>query len=756
VPLVELTTTIPEYLELGIAPEASMGDPFSFFASAMLGIDLLARISTELSAEVDFGVDIDPDSVLRLNAEVNVSLEAETDFGFDFDEDTIVSLVFEFLAIFQLGVDLTASSAGFSEVETDELNLTVNIFPSIALPANYQEYKVRFKIDGVEIPISAFQVKAAPNKIGTDVSVTLSDNSDRTLVTRFSIYTLEIGVVVNDVVTWYTIASGQLSGDTFTIGWEKNAPTDSVSLSHSALISNAINISPLLTTVLYDPTDRELSADDFPAIYDVNGNPYPVILLPSTGLTLYTILGFVFSACGLSFFTNIPNFRIKRIDIEIGQSYYQAISQLFGVFEPILLERDGVVYILDSTMLSVSGFDAPISISPSTYKSISASLAVDRINGYIVNYNESQEAWDSYEDTSTFTSNSIIDIDEEKETVVETTTFIRNYKRLSIPGLVVRAEVTRILTETYVIDGVAYNTEDPVLINRTDERFTYDHTGKVLRRTKTEDARIPIWYPSTNPESADGDGFWEYDFQNVRYEQDDSVYKVNPFKHGTEYRETLSQFARSLVYIDPDKIFETIDEAGVLDIDPDREVPVDYKQEYVNAYRSGNLSEDGETEFSPVMSRLEKVIPINKDFSRVETKEIDFLTKVVDINVSEEQIGEIATSSQVSLQKRFIVYGYGQDRTTGRLDSLNIGEVPLVYGIALAQRKIARVNTRQVNLSMNLIGFDPIIDRGNTVKVIGRDSENLGNYLLEGYTIDGKQLGTPRQLIETLIDALLT
>lgn len=758
-PFLDLSTSSESdvNLSLGVELEADWNTIFGISSDILIGLNMVPNMYIDILFEVDsieFGPDIDTISILRINSEANVFLEATMEFDLDW-VNPIIPIIQTFLAVFNLGIDMEAETT-FSESETNELLLTVSIFPTLNVSANYQEYKTRFKIDGVEIPISAYSVKAAPNKIGLDVSVTLSRISDKSLVVPTSIYSLEIGVVINESITWFLIASGILTADTFNIGWDKNSPTDSVELSHSSGLANRVNVSPLNTTVIYDPTDVTLTTEDFQPIYDIGGTPYPVILIPVSGLTLYTILSITFGACGLSFSTNIPDFRVKRIDIEIGQSYFQTVGQLFGVFEPIIVERDEVVYILDSSMLSVAGFGSPNTITPLTYKSLVINRNINDINGYIVKYNESKNAWDSYDDNEDTVTNEVVDIDENKSTIMETTTFTRNYKRMSIPGVIVRSEIRKIITDIFIIDPVAYNTTDPVLINETVEQFTYDSTGKILRRIKRESTRVPIWYPSTNPVSAPGDGYWQYDFIDVRYEQDNSVYKANQFKHGTEYRETFSQIARALVYIDPDKIFETKDEVGVLEIDPDKEVPIDYKQEYVAAYRAGNLSEDGETEYSAVMSKFEKVTPLNKDFSRVETKETDFLTKIIIINVAEEQVGEIATSSQLSVKKQFIVYGYGMTRDSRRLETLNIGEIPLVYGVALAQRKIEHNNSKEKHLSMEIIGFDPTIDRASVISVIGRDSENLGNYLLIGYSIEGKMLGTPRQIVMTTAEGLLT
>lgn len=760
-PIVDLTTVGPidGELWLGIELDVDLDAAFGLLATLTLGIDMLPSMSIETYFEIDpieFGVDIDDESFLRIDDEANLFLEAEVDFDLHLDPDVVINLEQTFLAVFEMGMDMTASDEAFPEPEIDQIIFSVDIHPVITFPANYQAYTVRFSVDDTEIPITAFQVKAAPSKIGKEVNVTLSRPSDRSLIVASSLYKLELGITISGTTTWYTMLEGELNASNYSIGWDNNAPTDSVALVSTDSLAKRINISPLASTVYYDSTAMTLTVEDFPPIYDLGGNPYPVILVPIPGLTFYTILNIVFGACGLSYSTNLPDFRVKRLDIEIGQSYYQSISALFGVYEPLILERDGTVYIYDSTFISVPGFGAPKTITTSKYKSVVTSKTFNDINGYIVNYVESKDAWDTVEEIVDNSISEIIDIDEGKVTIVETDNYIKNYKRQSIPGVVVRSAISKIFVFTRIIDPVVYGSDDPVLINRTEEYFTYDDTGKVIRRVKYEYARIPIWYPSVNPESADGDGYWQYDFQGVRYEQDDSEYKANPFRNGTEYRETLSQIARALIYIDPEKIYEIKDEAGVLEIDPDKEVPVDYKQQYVDAYRSGNLDPEGIVEYGAVFSRYEKVTPVTKDFSRVETKEIDFLTKVISVNVSEEQVGEIATSSQTAISRRFIVFGYGGVRNNQRLETLNIGEIPLPYGIALANRKLLRHGLDNVNLSAELIGVDLAIDRGTVVSVIGRDSQNLGAYLIEGFTIDGKNLGTSRQTVMTTLEGLKT
>lgn len=756
-PTIELSTTsIPDTLtELGVVFEAEMTLPFALSGVVNIGAQpnsaSVLSLTLPLEALANFGIEVDEDSVLRLDDEPNVFLSAEMDFGIEQDPDIVISSLLDFLAIFDFGFNVNPTIV-WPEPAPSELNLIVDISPAISLPANFQYYKARFTIDGDEVPIESFTVDAAPNKIGTSVNVVLSNVDDRVLIVPGSIYKLEIGIVQSGVTTWYTLVDGLVNQDSYEIGWGDYAPSDKVTLGADASLVKRMNISPYFPVVLYDTSLMELDDDDFTPIFDTSGTPYPVTRVGASGLSLYTILNYAFSNIGLSWATNIPNFRIPRVDIDMGQSFYQAISGLFGVFNPLIYERDGVVFLIDASLGWPSGFGTPKTITPSTYKGIVKNKLHSDINGYIVQYNDSQSAWDSSTEEETQHEQIVTDIDENKQTRVTTTTTTRKFFNSDTPSVIVRQEIIKVIATTRVTDPVIYPGEER-LINQTEEYFQYDALGKILNRVKYEYAQVPMWFRSINPDFQQTNGKWEYEVRLVREEFDEYVYKDNLYKASSEYREQLNQYVRELIYIDPDKLYETVESPDdPQEIDPQKEIPIDFKERYVDAVRGGNLDPEGEVTWGSTAARLEFVEPTSIDTAKVSTKEIDYLTSIIVTNVTEEQVGEYAVSNQIGSTRRAIVYGVGGDRDNRRMEILNIGEVPLAYGVALAQRKLARNNDNDVKLSAEIIGIDLQIKRGVVTKIIGRDSEDLGNFLTEGFRITGSKLGTDEQTIMTSVE----
>ncbi len=754
-PIIDLTTGIgpdAEYV-LGVDLVADLLVPFALSSSLSLGVDLDSNIYLSnvvaLAINDTFGPDIDPASVLRLGAEPNVFMSADAEIDVDLDPDAIIGIILELLGQFTIGIDGTSSTNTWSEVEISRVNFTVDIYEEIVFPTNNQEYKVRFMINDVEYPIEQFTIRADQSKLGKNVSVSLSRLTDRSFVVAGALYSIEIATVVGGVTTWIPINDGVIVTSNYSIGYQNNAPTDRVQLSTQDVMTNLMHTSPYSTTVLYDSSEQELTVDDFEPVFDMSGNEYPVNLIPIGNMTLYSIMSYCLAQAGINWNTDIPDFRIKRLDIGIGNSYFQAISGLIGVFEPLILERNERIRILDSSRVWPNGFGTPKQVTPTQYQSFQLDREFNDINGYVVEFTSSKEAWDSYEDKETEVINIIEDVDEAKVTTITTITYTRDYHRDAIPAVVVRSEVTKIETQIKVTevktleDGTTYI--DEPIIDETIEEFTYDRVGKLLTRDKHQWSRVPIWIP------VGVDGHWEYSFEEVRYEHDESKYKDNKHKKETEYRETLEQWVRAMVYTDPDKRYEPIETTDPFDIDPDKEVPQDYKMEYVTAFRSGVLQDDGEVSFEPISSRIEKVIPVNSEMSRVETKEVDMITNITVVNVAEEQVGEISTNSQIPASSRVIVYGTGETRSSRRLETLNVGEVPIVQGIALARRKLGRRNNKNRTINMTIIGVDLAIDRGTVVNAIGRDNENLGNYMTEGWSIEGKALGTKQQTIMTSI-----
>jgi len=391
------------------------------------------------------------------------------------------------------------------------------------------------------------------------------------------------------------------------------------------------------------------------------------------------------------------------------------------------------------------------------------------IDGYLIEHAQDDDAWDTFEIEINTTSNLITDPQEKKSTLFETETHTKNYLKEGneIP---VKSETFQIYTKTtveetanqtdadgneqYDSNGDAIQETTTKITNSTREFFYYDALDRLQVREKYESQRVPVWVDLGNP-AFPTDGKWEYQFLDVKYEKDEYLYAENPFKEDEQYRQILYQFSRGMIYVEPEKQYETKNKSGLVEIDPEKEVPEQYRQSYVDAYLGGNLADDGIIDFGSLTSRFERVTPRPNDEAIVETKENDYITGVSRLNVTEQQVGALSQSGQIKKTKKVVVFG-PNGRTNGRIESLSTGDISYGQSIALALRLLQRKNIGNSSITMELIGLDMRVRRGLILNAVGRDDENLGNYLTEGFRRSGTNINQRGQILNTSIQGRKT
>ena len=75
--------------------------------------------------------------------------------------------------------------------------------------------------------------------------------------------------------------------------------------------------------------------------------------------------------------------------------------------------------------------------------------------------------------------------------------------------------------------------------------------------------------------------------------------------------------------------------------------------------------------------------------------------------------------------------------TSGVLKPLHAGEAPLSIALPLAQRVLRQANVLTSKVGFNLPFIDLALRKGTAINAIGHDSEDLGNYIVEGRRITG-------------------
>lgn len=665
-------------------------------------------------------------NTLQFETEFQDSFEYSGFFKSDEDEPNIL-LSSEFLIEMDSNAELPLrqafktnisiniqAEATFSVRETEKVEVSFIVEVLAAqVSGSYREFHARLLINENEIPLTEVTIDAPTNSVGNTINVTLARPGDHTLIVVDTPYTLEIGERVNGVIVWkHRVDSDTFNSKNYGISFSSNAPSDSINLSTPSSLIDKLNKYPLTNEVYYDPLAIELNVDEFEQVYDTSGNAYPTLIFPTSDLTVHDLLEKIFvEKCGFSEYkTNLPDYKTKRLDCSMFESYLSAIGGVIGIFEPLFFEKDDIIWIIDTTAILPPGFPDPRTITGSNYSTLGNSKQNDPIEAYEVSYSEDLLNWDYFTlDTKTDTtvSGTVGGFDFITNEVVTKT---REYRRNSAPNIIVSTSIDSIETTQTETFGKVLST---IL-----EEFTYDFLGRETKRVTTSEQRIPRYVQGLVSES----------LEVVNKSTTKTTYRQHPYEPNKQYKSKVEHTVEGLRYVDPDPYLE------------DKE----YIQRYTDAHLSGNIVESGTSNFGQISSRVETTTPLPNRESKLKVQEIDYLTEppLLVVNTVDIAVGDIGISSTLPRQKKIIVTLDPElvitDRRKGRL---NIGDMPISLGMALAIRLLNKRKFKNHQLSMNLVNIDWNIRRGSLIKALGRNNEDLGNFLIEGFQIVMKSLG---------------
>lgn len=580
------------------------------------------------------------------------------------------------------------------------LNLIVDILPAIS--GNYQNYTPRFSVDGVSIPIKSFNLNFPKNQIGSELSVQLARISDKSLMTGAASYKFEIGVS-GIFTTLFDTAT--LSGRAHSVGWSNNAPTDTFTVSCLSSLDDKLNKSPLEPVVAYDADRASVSQDEFETLYDTTGAAYPTELIAFRPLTLYALLNLIAQRCGFAGYqTNIPNFQVRRVDFPIEQPLVQSIAGILGAFEPLFFELDDELWIVDASCVLPFGFPSARQVQTSVYRSASKQNNSLPVDAYLVNYTENETEGTAYNtrleqetiETGDFGSAGFT------STVTERT--VRDYYNSNQPN---------VITKSVVVSETVETTDDnSVLVHRVTDNFTYDSFGRQTASSRSVSSRVPDLSNSGN-----------LNLITVREETISIEYGAHPFEPSRQIQKKATTVIRGLVAVDADNQY--FDE--------------DFKQDFLDAHRAGNLSETMTSEFGPLKTITETLKPLSNGQVKTLVRTIDHVRNVISSEIGEVKAGDASLSASASRQRKILVFPLDYSSTKDRrIEPFYIGELPLTLGIPLARRRLARRDGgRDGTITCEIIGIDLGIRRGASVEVTEREDASLGNYLVEGLSLSG-------------------
>lgn len=694
---------------LGISQHTAAVVNGSTIVSPNLGQVFALSISIAGSTSVD--------SFLRLYGEANVLIAAEVDGLTTLEAE--LATVFSPYCLVEGSTDIQANLR-ISKVETSDLELVVDIVPGLGELASYvSNWLGRLIVDGQEIPIVDWTFDEAPNLVGGNLQVTLARPGDRSLITADSVIEFSIGRKIVDMggsIVWdeaslYTLlSSGSVRGYEFSVAWGTAGPTDVLRVRGALQLNDRLGRTPATDTIFYDSLRQSLTLDDFEALLDSEGRSYYPTLVPIVDMGLYDILQQVLvTRCGFSSFeTNIPNYPVNRVDCRMGQGYFESIKGLFGMFEPAVFTDGDVIWLIDTSVVLPAGFPTPRAVAVSEYRTLSLTNAQERLDALLVQYVQQRLDYDyitTRTETQTQTSGEF-GTDNYTSTLIERS--FREYRKLSHPSVVIRSELyleKRTTTGGGIIGEIGYS----------EERYDYDSQNRLTQRTKTEQGRVPAL---TGPTL--------FALQDVRTETETYQYAVHPFQPRGSYLQEKNLLIRALIVTDS----------------TNQQLGQDFKQEFMLAYRSGNLLDTMTTDFVDIKSRTELNEPLRDGSVRITTKEVDALVNSIISETREERPGDILINGMSPQQSQMLVFDDENTlRGLYRVDTVHLGELPVNILVPLARRILRARKKKAQTINCDAIGFDPILRPGMVISVTVRQAEALGNFIVLGRQLKGDKGG---------------
>lgn len=697
---------------LGIGGFVATGTHGQFLKASLSGSGaLVVNPSVLIPAQATLGGVGTIEAVGRLNNDPNVFGTAElAGVG---TAECVGMTAFAGISVLSGNATLDANGTT-AEAERADLIVFYDIFPVIAAGANIQILNARLLIDDVQKPIRSFRLQAPPSVAGLTLSVELSKPllADVPVGASFTFDIYAGGA-------WATLVSGDFGGRDYAVSFAG----DSLSISTVDSTSEKLGRCPSAQVLFYDPAKQDAPREDAASVLrdDLN-NAYPVTLRAIGGLSLYDLLNYALvEICGFTAYqTNIPDFPILRADFGLGRPAIETVNALIGMYEPLIFERNGTAYVLDSTIALPAGFTS-LELPASRFQSLNLQAGNDAgtIDGLILNYADSgfadyyTQRYETEQQTSGGGLYGTIDISISRE--------FRDYRNSANPPVVVRTMLKSELKTIKDASGVVIGEESTI--------YDVNSRGLVTGYTRTVDSRVPML-----------NGTGAFALRNVSTERQNAHYSTDSTgRTWLSLRETMTS---ALVATDSDNPF--LDEP--------------FEQDFLEAFQAGNLKEGMDVSTKPTKTVSESFQRLANGQTTVTVTTADHLRNGVTESRTNAESGEAVVPNRQTA-RRLIIWrsGFvpsGGDLSQRRLDSFSVGELPLSYAKPLAMRRLNRIVAGKGTGSATLFGYDASIRRGSTFTVKGRAAESLGSFIVAGYSITGDALGTDNARVMTALNLI--
>lgn len=632
--------------------------------------------------------------------------------------------------------------------ESFTLNFLIDLIP--AASATNQQYDKRLTVDGQNIKVREWSFREEKDALTGKLDISLADISQRSLITRDSEITFEFGTIVNGVTTWADalVNTGQLDRTDYQISRQGLTPNDSFTMTTKPSLLVKLERTATTGYILYDPLKHEVNVTDWPKIKDTKGNTYTPVFIQQYFLTLHEIMYFVaVTICGFAGVeTNIPDWYIGIVEFTAGELVMNTLGGLIGSFKPDFstvknYAGDDVLYIRDGTSGLPHGMPAPRSIGVANAKQIGMSADHNRADAILLTYIADLRSYDTFAvRTESKTEESGVGDEFTRTITVDTYT---DFFRISQPDVPVRTILDSKdidiyhMVKTYevltlpipattpaenppsgspFIPGTGTYVASLELIESSTETFRYDDVGLLLSRRKTAQKRLP-----------DADNSFTIDFLDALDELETITYKQHPFRPMRTYVANRSIVTNGLIFVDADN--------------PQLDQP--FGQDANKVYQAGNVTTEQIALFGALRTYRETGKPLRNGRVRYHIIEIDQAAGVVSENYEEERDGDLGVKSTIQEPRQvYVLQDDDAVRTTDKILELHCGEAPVgPVGIPLARRVLLQENVFPNTVALQIIGIDETLTKGTAITAIGREQEDLGDYIIEARTFGERARG---------------
>ena len=612
----------------------------------------------------------------------------------------------------------------YNQSEQFTLNFLIELIP--AESSTNQQYDRRLIVDGTPISVREWSFREEKDALTGRLDVSLADVSQRSLITRDSEITFEYGTVVNGVTTWSDalVDTGQLERTDYQISRQGLTPNDSFTLTTKPQLLVKLEKTPQNGYILYDPLKHEVTPSDWPVIADTKGNGYVATFVPVYFLTLHQIMTFVsVNVCGFAGMdTNIPDWYVGIVEFKAGELVMNTLGGLLGSFKPDVTTvtnyaGDDVLYFRDGTSGLPKGMPAPRRIGVANAKQIGMSADHNRADAILLTYIADLRSYDTFTvRTESKTEESGTGDEFTRTITVETFT---DFFRVSQPDVPVRTILDSKAIDIYhtvkgydVFGDFSTSLE---LIESSTEIFRYDDVGLLLSRHKTSQKRLP-----------DPDNSFTIGFIPALDELETITYKQHPYKPMRTYVANRSIVTNGLIFVDVDNT----------------QLDQPFGQDANKVFQAGNVTTEQLATFGALRTYRETGKPLRSGRVRYHIIEIDQAAGCVTENYEEERDGDLGVKSTVQEPRQvYVLQDDDAVRTSDKIIELHAGEAPVSIGIPLARRVLLQENVFPNTVALQIIGIDDTLTKGAAITAIGREQEDLGDYIIEARTFGEKARG---------------